>query len=68
MQFFLGAGLLEIVLNTQPETVLLQTGNILAYASAGNAGYPIHWCSKLQTEIALSTTEAERIALLMAVG
>ncbi len=30
------------------------------------AGYPIYWCSKLQTEIALSTTEAEYIALLHA--
>ena len=27
------------------------------------AGCPIYWCSKLQTEIALSTTESEYIAL-----
>jgi len=27
------------------------------------AGYPMHWTSKMQTEIALSTTEAEYIAL-----
>ncbi len=27
------------------------------------AGCPIHWCSKLQTEIALSTTESEYVAL-----
>lgn len=30
------------------------------------AGYPIFWASKLQTEIALSTTEAEYIALSQA--
>ena len=27
---------------------------------------PLYWCSKLQTEIALSTTEAEYIALSQA--
>ena len=47
--------------STQPETVLSRTGYIISYA-----GCPIHWCSKLQTEIALSTTEAEYIALSMA--
>ena len=66
IQFFLEAGLLEIVLNTQSETVLLQTGNIIAYAGAGNTGCPIHWCSKLQTEITLRSTGAECIALLSA--
>ena len=29
----------------------------------GYAGYPIVWCSKLQTEVALLTTEAEYITL-----
>jgi hypothetical protein len=35
-----------------------RTGYVLMYA-----GCPIHWVSKLQTEIALSTAEAEYIAL-----
>ena len=43
---------------TQPETVLSRTSYIISYA-----GCPIYWASKLQTEIALSTTEAEYIAL-----
>ena len=47
--------------STQPETVLSRTGYIISYA-----GCPIYWCSKLQSEIALSTTEAEYIALSMA--
>ena len=37
------------------------TGYVIKYA-----GCPILWCSKLQTEIALSTTEAEYIALSQA--
>ena len=41
-----------------PENVLSRTGYIIYYA-----GCPIHWVSKLQTEISLSTTEAEYIAL-----
>jgi len=41
-----------------PETVMSQTGYVIRYA-----GCPIVWCSKLQTEVALSTTEAEYIAL-----
>jgi hypothetical protein len=40
------------------ESVLSQTGYIITLAGA-----PIHWVSKLQTEIALSTTEAKYIAL-----
>ena len=40
------------------ENVLSRTGFIIFYA-----GCPIHWVSKLQTEIALSTTESEYIAL-----
>ena len=41
-----------------PECVLSRTGYVIMYA-----GCPLTWCSKLQTEIALSTTEAEYIAL-----
>lgn len=44
---------------TCPESVLSRTGFVIMFA-----GCPIYWCSKLQTEIALSTTEAEYIALL----
>ena len=40
------------------ENVLSRSGFIIFYA-----GCPIHWVSKLQTEIALSTTESEYIAL-----
>ena len=38
--------------------VLSRTGFVICYANC-----PIVWCSKLQTEIALSTAEAEYIAL-----
>ncbi len=41
--------------------VLSRTGYIIYYA-----GCPIHWCSKMQSEIALSTAEAEYIALSQA--
>ena len=41
--------------------VLSRTGYVLTYA-----GCPLTWCSKLQSEIALSTTEAEYIALSQA--
>ena len=44
-----------------PDNVLSRTGYIISYA-----GCPISWCSKLQTEIALSTAEAEYIALIQA--
>ncbi|KAL7469660.1 hypothetical protein ACHAXS_009917, partial [Conticribra weissflogii] len=47
--------------NENPESVLSRTGYVIMYA-----GCPITWCSKLQTEIALSTTEAEYIALSQA--
>ena len=47
--------------HTNPEAVLSRTGFVISYA-----GCPIYWCSKLQTEIALSTTEAEYIALSQA--
>jgi hypothetical protein len=40
------------------KNVLLRTGYIITYA-----GCPIHWVSHLQTEIVLSTAEAEYIAL-----
>jgi hypothetical protein len=44
--------------HNNPESVLSRTGYIIMYA-----GCPITWSSKLQTEIALSTTESEYIAL-----
>jgi hypothetical protein len=44
--------------SSDPENVLSRTGYIIYYA-----GCPIHWCSKLQTEHALSTCEAEYVAL-----
>jgi hypothetical protein len=43
------------------ECALSRTGFIITYC-----GCPIHWASKLQNEIALSTTESESIALSMA--
>ncbi len=46
---------------TNPECVLSQTGFVIMYA-----GCPLTWCSKLQTEIAMSTTKAEYIALYYA--
>ena len=42
----------------EPSSVMSRTGYMILYA-----GCPIIWCSKLQTEIALSTTESEYIAL-----
>ena len=42
----------------RPESVLSRTGYIIMFA-----GCPVTWASKLQTEIALSTTESEYIAL-----
>ena len=44
-----------------PENVLSRTGYVIYYC-----GCPVLWCSKLQTEIALSTAEAEYIALSQA--
>jgi hypothetical protein len=43
------------------DNVLSRSGYIITYC-----GCPIHWASKLQTEIALSTTESEYIALSLA--
>ncbi len=48
--------------HTNPKAVLSQTGFVIMFT-----GCPITWCSKLQTEIALSTTEAEYIALSQAI-
>ena len=45
-----------------PENLMSRTGFVIMYA-----GCPNLWCSKLQTKIALSTTEAEYIALSQAV-
>jgi hypothetical protein len=44
------------------ENVLSRTGYIITFC-----GCLIHWVSKLQSEIALSTTESEYIALSMAI-
>ena len=41
-----------------PRTAKSRTGYIITYA-----GCPVTWASKMQTEIALSSTEAEYIAL-----
>ena len=43
------------------DNVMSRTGYVIMYA-----GCPIIWCSKLQTEIALSTVEAEYLALSQA--
>ena len=43
------------------DAVMSRTGYTITYS-----GCPIIWCSKLQTEVALSTTEAEYIALSQA--
>jgi hypothetical protein len=47
--------------HTNPEAVLSRTGFVISYA-----GCPVYWCSKLQSEITLSTTESEYVALSMA--
>ena len=41
----------------EPSSVMSRTGYVIKYTNC-----PIIWCSKLQTEIALSTTESEYIA------
>ena len=43
------------------DNILSRTGYVIQYA-----GCPVHWSSKMQTEIALSTAEAEYIALSQA--
>ena len=45
----------------EPTSVMSRTGFVIKYANC-----PIIWNSKLQTEIALSTTEAEYVALSQA--
>ena len=52
------AGDWNSVWNEEPTSVMSRTGYLIKY---GNC--PIIWCSKLQSEIALSTTESEYIAL-----
>jgi hypothetical protein len=47
--------------HSNPEAVLSRTGFVVSYA-----GCRIYWRSKLQTEIALSTTKSEYMALSMA--
>jgi len=44
--------------SSNANNVLSRTGFVICYANC-----PVVWCSKLQTEIALSTAEAEYIAL-----
>ena len=55
------AGLWTYEHNQDPVCVRSRTGYVMTLS-----GCPIHWCSKLQTEIALSTLEAEYIALAQA--
>jgi hypothetical protein len=55
------AGMYHREHSSQRENVLSRSGYIITFC-----GCPIHWASKLQTEIALSTTESEYIALSMA--
>jgi len=47
--------------SSDPNTARSRMGYVITYA-----GCPMHWTSKMQTEIALSTTEAEYIALSQA--
>ena len=55
------AGNWNAVDSLNPENVLSKSGYVIFYANC-----PIHWVSKLQSEIALSTCEAEYIALSQA--
>jgi len=55
------AGLYNVEHQTDPVCVKSRTGYVLLLG-----GCPLYWSSKLQTEIALSTTEAEYIALSQA--
>ena len=55
------AGLWAVEDNQDPICVKSRTGYVLVFA-----GCPVQWVSKLQTEVALSTMEAEYIALSQA--
>ena len=55
------AGNWNLVEGSNPVSVLSRSGFVIMYG-----GCPLIWASKLQTEIALSTTEAEHIALSQA--
>ncbi len=52
------AGGWSVADSNNADNILSQTGFVICYAN-----YPVIWCSKLQTEIALSTAEAEYIAM-----
>ena len=52
-----GEGWSKLVANNA-QNVMSRTGYVITYAE-----FPVLWCSKLQTEIALSKTEAENFAL-----
>ena len=52
------AGSWSLADSDNADNVLSRTGFVICYANC-----PIVWCSKLQTEIALSTAEAEYISL-----
>jgi hypothetical protein len=52
------AGTWSSTTTEDPNALKSRTGYVITFASC-----PVFWCSKLQTEIALSTTEAEYIAL-----
>ena len=45
----------------ETSSVYSRTGYVIMYA-----GCPLHWISKLQSEVSLSTTESEYIALSQA--
>ena len=55
------AGLWKYEDDQDPVCVKSRTGFVITLG-----GCPVHWCSKLQTEIALFTLEAEHIALVQA--
>jgi hypothetical protein len=52
------AGGWNITTSTDADNVMSRTGFVMTYANC-----PIYWASHLQTEIALSTAEAEYIAM-----